>query len=127
MSMQITTSEICRFRGDTQSINITVKNKEAVTLDSGTSGFVTSIRDVTNDTYSFTVDSLENPTDNTTQVFTVAGTISDGPNGKVQFAISTTEAEISAGTYFYSIRQTAGGSTVTIAKGQYTLEENIGE
>jgi len=45
----------------------------------------------------------------------------------VSFAYTSTEADIAAGTYFYSIRQTAGGLSDTVAKGQYTIEENIGE
>ena len=127
MSTAVTSTEICRFRGDTQPINITVRDKQSVTLDSGTAGTITTVRNVTSDTYALTVDTLEQPADDTTEQFTVAGTIIDGPNGKVQFAITSTEADIAAATYFYSIRQTSGGNVVTIAKGQYTIEENIGD
>lgn len=127
MSSQITTSEICRFRGDTQPVVLSVKDRANVVLDSGTAGQITSVRDVTNDTYVLTVDSVENPADNTTQVFQVSGVIIDGPNGQVEFQITSTEADIPAATYFYSIRQTVAGNTTTVAKGAYIIQENIGE
>lgn len=99
-----------RFRGDTDPIRITIRD------DSG------AVVPLTTEAFQLSVSSTENPTV-APDILTVAGTITDAPNGKVSFAIDGTQ---SIGNYFYDIQMTNTDSTIkTIAKNTFLIKQDI--
>lgn len=123
----VTTTKICRYRGDTDPITVTIRD--------ATTKVIQDLTGFTNFTLSVT--SIENPTDDTTTVFKLAGDTSNAnnlTNGKVVFNYSTLQdslgasvaiSTITAGNYFYDIQQTdAAGNIKTIAKGEFELLED---
>ncbi len=56
-----------------------------------------------------------------TRKFSLAGTIVDGPGGVIEFTPTTEAADTAAGNYYYEVKLTVGGSTVTVANEAYTV------
>lgn len=82
--------------------------------------------DVTSWQFTMTVDTLKNPPDNTTNVFTVAGVITDPVNGVVQFSPSETDTDQTPGTYWFDIQQIDGaGRKKTIVKDKFFIDQDI--
>ena len=79
---------LTRKRGDTKSINMTL-------TDSANSAI-----NITGYTFLLAVNSLEEPSDNSTEIFESVGTIVDAANGKVSFPISLANSD-NVGEYFY--------------------------
>lgn len=104
-----------RKRGDTAPDLIRVLDPETLTaLD--ISGFA----------YVLTVNTVRNPTDTSTQLVTIAGTITDAPAGRVEFRWTAPQADQTPGKYWYDIEQTdVGGNVKTIAKNAYKFYQDI--
>jgi hypothetical protein len=69
---------------------------------------------------------LEPPSISRAIPFSLTGTITDAPNGKVTFAPTTVDTDIDAVKYFYDIEMTDGGGAVsTIIKGVARIIQDI--
>lgn len=100
-------------RGDNKTVELTLTDSDSNAID--LSGL----------TVILTVNSDDEPSDITDQVFQLTGTVTDGPNGVVQFKPTTTQAVQSPETYFYDIQVTlADGTRLTpvIGKWKYTID-----
>ena len=108
-------SKIIRYRGDTTPIDITVK-------DPKTKKEV----DITGATFLLTVNSLENPPDDTTQLFQSTGTIVDDPvNGQVTFPIDAPAGDQTPADYYYDIQMTSPSGVKTIVKDVYKVIQDV--
>lgn len=108
-----TNQPICLVRGDSPVIPVRVADDTDTAID------------ITGGTFVLTVDTLETPADAATNVFSVAGTITDAPNGRVSFQPTTTDTDQEIGDYFYDIQMTLNGSVRTILRGDFTIEQDI--
>ena len=78
---------------------------------------------LTSETFTLTVNTEECPTDNSNEVFAVAGVITDAANGRVSFADDGTT---DVGTYYYDIQMIDTLSRRrTIAKNYYIVTQDI--
>ncbi len=94
--------------------------------DSDAKGFIIEDVDITGFTFKLTVDSRKNPDDVTTQQFSLAGSITDGPNGAVSFTPTTTDTDITPGVYYYDIQQTDLSAAIkTLIKGRALIEQDL--
>ena len=111
---------IARKRGDTAPDKIFV-------LDPETSPAVPL--DVTGFTYKMTVNTEEDPDPGPpigTELVSITGTITDGPNGEVEFPWTPTDADQAPEEYFYDIEQTdTAGKILTIAKERYIIQQDV--
>lgn len=92
--------------------------------------FVTTVGggsiDITAYTFELTVDPSEAPVDATNNLFTLTGTVTDGPNGKVQWELDAAESDQTPNEYYHDIEMIDGSSYKrTIAKGSFTFEQDI--
>lgn len=105
---------IQRYRGDTVPDKITIKDKDGTVVD------------ITSFSFKMSVDETEDPVDEATQLYKLAGSITDGPAGKVEFAPDATEADQTPAVYFYDIEMVDASSAIqTIAKGDYEYLQDI--
>ncbi len=108
------TTIINRYRGDTVPDEITVKQPDG------------SPQDLTSYSFLLTVNSVKNPPDDTTQLFQVVGTIIDAPNGVVEFAPNSTQANQTPGKYYFDIQAiTPTGRKHTISAGIYRFKQDV--
>ena len=108
-----TAKTICWGRGDSDPKGFIIQDS---------SGAV----DITGFTFKLTVDSRRNPDDVSTQQFSLAGSITDGPEGAVSFTPTTADTDLAAGTYYYDIQQTDLSAAIkTLIKGQVLIEQDI--
>jgi len=106
------TEPILVARGDSPVMPITVKS-DGVVLD------------VTGYTFTLTVNSSDDPADDTGALFQINGAVVDGPNGRVDFQPSIGDLTQTPDVYNYDIQMVGGGSTRTILKGQFTIDPDI--
>lgn len=108
------TINIFRRRGDTKTYTIRL-------LQAGTTNPV----DVTGYTALLTIHSIENPVDNTTEVFQATGAPTGTPaDGKLEFDFSLFTS-VPVGEYFYDIEITVtGGLLDTPILGKFTVEQD---
>lgn len=73
-----------------------------------------------------TVNTLENPPDDTTQVFQLTGVLDADPTtGKVYFTPAATDTA-TVGLYYYDVQLTdAEGNVRTVAKSTFTISQDI--
>jgi hypothetical protein len=104
---------ITRYRGDTAPDQFTIqRNGVAV--------------NITGCTFKLTVNSVKDPVDATTQLFTVAGSITSAVAGEVEFAPDATQADQSPGRYYYDVQMTDGSGAIrTAQKGVYRFIQDI--
>lgn len=105
--------DLCIARGDTfpWTFTITVSGA-AVNIN----GF----------TFLLTVDPSEEPADNTNNLFQLTGTITDAPNGVVEFEMSAVQADQTPNTYYYDLQWTDGASKLrSIAKGEFEFKQDV--
>ena len=107
-----TSEEILVTRGDSPVIPITV--------NSGGSPL-----DITGFAFTMTVNASDDPSDDTGALFQIAGTIVDGPNGRVDFQPGTGDLTQTPDKYNYDIQMVGGGSTRTILKGSFQIDPDI--
>lgn len=104
---------IVRYRGDTAPDQFTIK-RDGVVLD------------ITSCTFALTVNSLKDPVDITTQLFSLAGTVTSGTLGQVQFSPDATQADQLPGDYFYDVQMVdTTGAKRTVDKGRYRFRQDI--
>jgi hypothetical protein len=105
-------TDITRYRGDTALVRV-----EVIDTDS-------AVVDIAGCTFLLTVDPQQYPTTGDNNVFQISGTIvGDGSTGLVDFAIPGTS---SPGVYYYDVQMTtAGGKIETIARGKWTILQDI--
>ena len=107
-------TDIVRFRGDTAADEWTIKNAAGTAIDLAGFSFV------------MTVNTLENPPDNVTELYSIVGGITDAINGVVEFAPLLASVDQKPATYYYDVQMTdTGGRIKTIDKGQYTYTQDV--
>lgn len=111
--MALTGPAVCYTRGDSSPVQFTLKDSNG------------DVVDITGRTYIMTVDTLEDPGDALTNVFSSVGTLVDAPNGRVDFPVTDVQSDQTPSEYFYDIQQTTTGAKKTIAKGTFTVEQDI--
>lgn len=84
-----------------------------------------SVLPITGYTFTLTVNASDDPDDDTGALFQIAGTIVDGPNGRVDFQPSTGDLTQTPDVYNYDVQMVGGGSTRTILKGAFTIDPDI--
>lgn len=113
MAIYDSSKAICYARGDSAPIPWTVKQ-------SGTA------IDITGYTFQFTVNAELNPPDTAEEQFSVAGTITDAPNGEVEFRPTTGNTDLPPGTYYYDIQVIDPGTfKTTVLKSDFVIEQDI--
>lgn len=107
-------TDITRKRGDTYADEFAITYKstgEPVNL--------------TGCTFKLTVDTRKNPTDTSTQIYQLSGTMADPTDGTVEFAPSAIQAD-RLGYFFYDVEMTdATGKKRTIESGKYVYTQDI--
>lgn len=111
--MAVSTS-ITMFRGDSYPIIINVR-QNGVAMD------------LTDCTFKMTVDSLQNPPDDTTLLFELIGALSATPtDGTVEFTPTTTNTDLDVGKYYYDVEMTdSEGNIRTILKSTFSIQMDI--
>lgn len=108
------TIDICRSRGDTYPWVFTIKDSDGVAVN------------ITGYSFSLTVDPDREPVNTTNNLFTLAGSIIDGPNGRVQFELSTVQANQTPGIYYYDLSmQDGAGALRTVARGAFEFDQDV--
>lgn len=106
-----------RKRGDTAPdvLNVTDEENGGAALD------------ITGFSYTLTVNSEKDPEAGIgTELVQVGGTITDAPNGRVEFLWTVGDADQEPGVYWYDIEQVdASGRIKTIAKNKYVIFQDI--
>jgi hypothetical protein len=105
--------KIQRFRGDTVPDVFSPVDDEGLFLDP--TGF----------TFRLSIDSREEPTDTSTQVLQMIGTLIGSPV-TIQFSPTAAEADITPGDYFYDFQAIDGGGQIkTSIKDDYEILQDI--
>lgn len=91
---------ICWGRGDSDAKGFIIEDSDAVAVN--ISGF----------SFKLTVNSDKAPPDQVNEQFSITGVITDASNGKVSFAPTTANTDITPQTYFYDIEQTDGSGAI---------------
>jgi hypothetical protein len=105
---------LCRTRGDTRPWTYVIQDSSGTAID------------ITGFTFSLTVDPEEDPASAANNLFTLTGTVTDGPGGKVEFSLSVAQADQTPAEYFYDVQMTDTGSAITtIIKAKYTVLQDI--
>lgn len=108
-------ASITFYRGDSYPLTVTI-------TDTGTRLPI----DITAATITLTVDAARNPSDETTKKFSLAGILDDDPTtGVVTFTPTTTNNDISPGTYYYDIQMTQGTTVRTLEKDEYIITQDL--
>lgn len=103
-------------RGDNKTVRLTVTDSASAAVD--LSGL----------TLRLSVHTTDEPVDITTEVFLLTGTVTDGPNGVVEFKPTTTQAMQTPEEYFYDIQLTLSDSTrLSIVVGTWTYVADFAE
>lgn len=104
--------DIKRYRGDTKSDRILISVNGAVA-------------NLTGSTVVMTLNTKNNPTDDTTQVYQLTGVVNDPISGVVEFSPSLSQAD-KVGFFYYDIQlTTASGVVFTVDKGTYQYIQDI--
>lgn len=105
-----------RRRHDTYPDGFTITDPNNDDNPVNVSGFV----------FRLTVNSERKPVNQDNEVFQILGSITDGPNGKVEFAPSDAQSDQTPGTYYYDIQMIDGSSRRrTVAYGKYKFIQDI--
>lgn len=106
---------ICISRGDTTPWTFTIKT-----------GSPAAAINITGFSFLLTVDPSDEPSGSGNNLFQLLGTITDAPNGVVEFEMSAVQADQTPNTYFHDLQETdAAGKLRTIAKGKFIFEQDI--
>lgn len=108
-----TNADICIVRGDSPVIPVQVQDGSGSPLD------------VSTGTFTLTVDPSDAPSDNTGNLFSVVGSVTDGPNGQVTFQPSDTDTDQAPEIYNYDVQMVLNGSKRTILKGKFEIQQDI--
>jgi len=113
MACSVTSVDICRFRGDTDSFTVTLTTDGTTPID------------ITGDTVVLTVDPSPAPTDALGNLFTLTGVLTDPANGVVTFTPTALDADQTPSTYFYDVQWTSGTAVKTVLTGQWQVVQDI--
>lgn len=106
--------DICRAINDTFPFRFNVKYEDGSAVD------------ITGFQFALTVDPSDEPAGSGDNLFSLTGTVIDGPNGIVEFGLSAAEADQTPDTYYFDVQMTDAASKVrTIAKGEWTFSPDI--
>lgn len=109
--------EIAWYRGDSFDINLTIKAKGGSTIN------------LTGYSFLFTVNSEQNPLDDTNEIFQVAGVIDPDQvtnEGKLTITPTAVQTNLSPADYFYDVQMTDdSGNIRTIAKDKFKILQDI--
>jgi len=101
-------------RGDSPIIPITVQTSDGTVID------------VTGSTSVLTVDPSEEPTDDTNNLFSVAGSVVDGPNGRIDFQPTEANLDLDNTSRFYDVEVLLStGERRTVLKGEFIVDPDI--
>lgn len=107
-------TNITRVRGDTFPFSFRIKDSAGAAVD------------ITGFSFKLSVDTNEEPTDETSQLFKLTGTVTDGPNGIVQFTLSAVQADQTPSTYYFDLEQTDLAAKIrTVAKGEWNVIQDV--
>ena len=102
------------FRGDSYPIRFTLTDSttgQPLNLDGAT--------------LTLTVDTLVDPPDDTTKIFSLTGTLSATPaDGPVSFT-PTSANTATVGVYWYDVQLAQGGTVRTVVKQRFTITQDI--
>jgi hypothetical protein len=105
-------------RGDSYPIPITIRNKKTK-----------QVVPLTGYTFVMTVDQLENPPDEETQLFQVVGIIDDPDTGVVTFQPTEDDTDLAprplTKPYWYEIEYTTATARKTIAKFKLAIKQDL--
>lgn len=108
-------TDITRTRGDTYADEFEIKSQ--------TTGLVINI---TGHTFLLTVDTMQAPTDSSTNLYQLVGNITDAAAGLVEFAPTAVQADVVPGRYWFDVEMTDDqGRIRTIDSGKYTYVQDI--
>ena len=111
----MTTPTITRYRGDTAPDRFLIVGEDGAVEDV-TTGF----------TFRLTVSREENPTSTAGQVYSLIGSVFNGPAGLVDFAPTQLQADQAPGEYYYDVQVTfPSGAIKTVEKGKYIYTQDI--
>jgi hypothetical protein len=104
-----------RKRGDSYA--------DEITVSSTSTGAVV---DITGYSFLMTVDPSASPADDTNNLFQLTGTITVAASGKVEFAPTAEQTDLTPATYYHDIQMTdVSGRKRTIAAGKYVITQDI--
>lgn len=113
-SMNFQVINVTRVRGDTFSFSFRITDSAGAVVD------------ITGFTYKLSVDTLEDPSDEVTQLFKLTGVVPTGTDGIVTFTLSEAQADQTPNTYYYDLEQTDLASKLrTPAKGEWTVTQDL--
>lgn len=104
---------ITRKRGDTYPEQITVVDE-----DTG------EALDIAGASFKLTVNSDQNPTDETTQLFQIVGAIVVAADGTVKFTPTAGNAAVVGNNYF-DVEMTSSGEVTTVMAGSWNVGQDI--
>ena len=106
------------YRGDTAPVGLNFVQQS----DSSSAYDLTGISTLT-----ITADSEQNPTDETTQLWSVAMSITSATAGTTTFALNSTQADMDPGVYWFDVEAvlTSGSTKRTIYKNQFRVLQDI--
>ena len=104
---------LCFGRGDTPVFGFYLQDEDGAIID------------ITGRTYTFTADTLENPTNAATNLFSISGVVT-GASGLVTFQPASGDLDLDPNAeYYYDVQQTNGTDIRTIIKGSITIVQDI--
>ncbi len=111
--------DVCLRRGDSPVIRIQVKSRNS----DGTAG---TVIDVTGYSFRLTVDPSPEPEDDTNNLFSLTGVITDAASGEVEFQPSVSQTAANVGEFFYDIQMvTTTPSVRTVLWGTFEITQDI--
>ena len=83
--------------------------------------------DLTGATVTFIADTLEKPTDTSTQVLSIAGAITNAAGGLATFTLTSGNTSLASRVYYWAVRVTYNANTsYTVAIGTLGIVEAVG-
>ena len=108
--------ELCRKRGDSFPDEFVLFTDAAKTMPLDITGF----------SFILTVDPEEAPADASNNIFQLTGTITDATNGKVEYAPTAVESDVTPKLYYFDIQMTDAALAIrTIIVGDYDITQDI--
>ena len=107
-------TDITRYRGDTAADEVTVLDSSGVAVD------------ITGFSFILTVNTIEDPPDNTTELYNIAGVLTSPASGQVEFLPTVGNVDQKSANYWYDIQMIDAATRIkTIVKGMYTYIQDI--
>lgn len=109
-------SEITYFRNDTTPIRVTIRDRKTL-----------APIDLSGKALLLTVDSLESPLDDQTNLIQIAGSVEDAAGGVASFTPGATDMDFAPGDYWYDVQIDEGGNVNrrTVVKDRFYHKQDI--